>query len=217
MERPDAVLFDLDGTIIDSEVPFAYSINHTLAAYGQPPREMAELRRYLGPPTHEAFTELLGPDEELVHDAVQTYRTHYREHSGATTTVYDGIPELLRKLHGQVPLAVATSKIQVSALSLLEGLGLADLFDTIAGPAMDAVNESKATTIAHALEGLGGASNFRSVVMIGDRFYDVVGAREHGIPTIGVLWGAGSEQELREAGADWLAAKPDEIPPILGL
>jgi phosphoglycolate phosphatase len=216
MQRPDAVLFDLDGTIIDSEVPFAHSINHTLAAYGQPPREMSELRRYLGPPTHEAFTELLGTDEELVNDAVRTYRAHYREHSGATTTVYDGIPELLRELHGQVPLAVATSKIQVSAVALLEGLGLADLFDTIAGPSIDAVNESKATTIAHALEGLGGATNFTSVVMVGDRFYDVLGAREHGIPTIGVLWGAGSEEELRDARADWLVAKPDEIPPILG-
>ena len=106
MERPDAVLFDLDGTIIDSEVPFTHSINYTLAAYGQPPRETSELRRYLGPPTHEAFSELLGPDEELVNAAVQTYRAHYREHSGATTTVYDGIPELLRELHGQVPLAV---------------------------------------------------------------------------------------------------------------
>ena len=76
--------------------------------------------------------------------------------------------------------------------------------------------EAAQATIAQALEGLGGASNFESAVMVGDRFYDVVGAREHAIPTIGVLWGAGSEQELREAGAEWLVAKPSEIPPILG-
>jgi len=216
MQHPDAVLFDLDGTIIDSEVPFADSINHTLAAFGQPEREPSELRQYLGPPTHEAFSELLGPDEKLIQAAVETYRAHYAQHSGATTTVYDGMPELLRYLHAHMPLAVATSKIRVAAVALLEGLGLADLFVTISGPAQDAVNESKATTIARALEGLG-QLQIASPVMIGDRLYDVVGAREHKIPTIGVLWGAGSEQELRAARADWIVAKPDEIPPILGV
>lgn len=216
MKRADAVLFDLDGTIIDSEIPFAYSINHTLVAFGQPERQPSELRRYLGPPTHDAFSDLLGPDEALIRAAVKTYREHYAEHSGETTTVYDGLPELLGYLHTRVPLAVATSKVRVAAVTLLEGLGLADLFVTISGPAKDAVNESKATTIAQALEGLS-ALNLSSPVMIGDRLYDVLGAREHGIPTIGVLWGAGGEQELRDAGADWIVSTPGEIPPILGL
>jgi phosphoglycolate phosphatase len=87
---------------------------------------------------------------------------------------------------------------------------------TISGPPEDAINESKAATIAGALEGLR-ELQINSPVMVGDRLYDVLGAREHEIPTIGVLWGAGSEQELRDAGADWLVAKPEEIPPILGV
>ena len=214
MERPDALLFDLDGTIIDSRVPFVASMNHALAAYGQRERAPEELWPYLGPPTHTTFTELLGDDQELVRDAVSTYREHYIEHGAETTTVFDGVEEMLRELHGQVRMAVATSKAGEMAVSLLEGLGLAELFDAIVGPSLQAINESKATTIAHALAALGSPPR---PIMVGDRFYDVVGARQHGIPTIGVLWGAGSEQELRDAGAEWLVASPAEIPPLVGL
>ncbi len=214
MQRPDAVLFDLDGTIIDSRVPFATSVNHTLRAHGQQPREPEELWSYLGPPTHEAFTELFGQDELLVDAAVATYRDHYAATSAETTLVYDGIPELLEYLHDRVRLAVATSKMVTAAVMLLESLGLADLFEVISGPLPSAVNEPKAATVAQALAALGGRS---SAVMVGDRLYDVLGARKHGVPTIGVLWGAGSERELREAGAAALVSRPNEIPPLLDL
>ena len=108
------------------------------------------------------------------------------------------------------------------AAMLLERLGLAELFDVISGPLPSAVNEPKAVTVAQALAALDGTVGFRSdgaksAVMVGDRSYDVIGAREHGLPTIGVLWGAGSEEELREAGAAALVAAPAEIPPLLGL
>jgi phosphoglycolate phosphatase len=211
---PDAVLFDLDGTIIDSRVPFVTSLNYALAAHGQPTREPEEVLHYLGPPTHTAFADMLGDDEQLVDAVVATYRDHYAKHSAQTTTVYDGIPELLHHLHGRLPLAVATSKIATSAVMLLESLGLAQLFDAICGPLPTAVNEPKAVTVAQALVALRGP---KRPVMVGDRFYDVVGAREHGVPTIGVLWGAGSEDELREAQAAAIVARPQEIPPLLGL
>jgi phosphoglycolate phosphatase len=120
----------------------------------------------------------------------------------------------LRTLHGRLPLAVATSKILPLAEMLLEQMGLRELFDVVAAPAPDVVNESKSTTIASALAALDQPA---AAVMIGDRFYDVVGASAHGLPTVGVLWGSGSEQELREAGARWLAKTPDEIPGLLGL
>jgi len=211
---PDAILFDLDGTIIDSRVPFVTSLNYALAAHGLRQREPEEVLHYLGPPTHEAFTDMLGDDEQLVRDLVATYRAHYAEHATQTTTVYDGIPELLRHLHGRVPLAVATSKIVTSAVMLLENLGLAGLFDVISGPLPSAINEPKAVTVAQALVALDAPPH---AVMVGDRFYDVVGAREHGMPTIGVLWGAGSERELRDADAAAIVAAPEEIPRLLGL
>ncbi len=218
MERADAVLFDLDGTIIDSRLPFVTSMNHALAVHGLPQREPEELWPYLGPPTHITFGELVGGDEETVNAAVATYRADYRTRSLDMTTLYDGVETLLRDLHGRVPLAVATSKPRPSALAILEHLGLTELFEVICGPSFDAVNESKAVTIGRALAELEEAGlAVTSPVMVGDRLYDVVGASEHGIPTVGVLWGAGGRNELTEAGARWIVASPDEIPPLLGL
>lgn len=220
--HPDAVLFDLDGTIIDSRVPFVTSMNYALAAHGHQPREPEELIPYLGPPTRIALAELIGDDDRLISELLATYREHYARTSTETTLVYDGIPELLRSLHGRVKLAVATSKIATSAVMLLEHLGLAGLFDVISGPLESALAEPKSVTVAQALAALGGLDGGRtggigSAVMIGDRLYDVEGAREHGVPTIGVLWGAGSKAELRDAGAWKLVSSPDEIPALLGL
>jgi len=213
MERPDAVLFDLDGTIIDSRVPFVTSMNYALTANGQPARDTEVLLPYLGPPTQVALEELVGDDPDLIAATLTSYREHYASTSTDTTLVYDGIPELLEHLHGKVPIAVATSKIATSAVMLLEHLGLAQLFDVISGPLASALAEPKSVTVAQALAALGGP---QKAVMVGDRLYDVEGAREHGLPTIGVLWGAGSEQELRDAGAWELVSSPSEIPPLIG-
>lgn len=225
VERPDAVLFDLDGTIIDSRVPFVTSMNYALAAGGHPQREPEELLAYLGPPTRIALADLVGDDDRLIGETLRIYREHYARTSTETTLVYDGIPELLESLQDRVLLAVATSKVGASAVMLLEHVGLAGLFDVISGPLASALAEPKSVTVAQALAALGGVDRIatartggiKSAVMIGDRRYDVEGAREHGVPTIGVLWGAGGEQELRAAGAWRIVSAPDQIPPLLGL
>ena len=214
MERPDALLFDLDGTIVDSRVPYTRCMNYALAAIGQPQYAPQDLYQYLGPPIHQTLVEHLDVPVELVERCIELYRERYVAVGMDETEVFAGVPELLRDLHGRVPMAVATSKVLTLAEPLLEKLGLLALFETVAAPAPETVNESKAATIASALTALGGPA---TPLMIGDRFYDVDGAREHGIPTIGVLWGVGSEQELRDAGAVALVAAPAEIPPLLGL
>jgi phosphoglycolate phosphatase len=214
MARHDALLFDFDGTIADSRVPYTRSLNHALAEVGLPTHAPEDLYQYLGPPMQQTLTEFLQVPAELVDRVTALYRELYAQIGPTETRAYDGIPELLRTLHGRLPLAVATSKILPLAEMLLEQMGLRELFDVVAAPAPDVVNESKSTTIASALAALDQPA---AAVMIGDRFYDVVGASAHGLPTVGVLWGSGSEQELREAGARWLAKTPDEIPGLLGL
>jgi len=214
MERPDALLFDLDGTIVDSRIPYTRCMNHALAAVGLPQHAPEDLYQYLGPPIHETLVDHLGVPAGLVQRCIELYRERYAAVGLDETEVFDGMPELLQSLHGRVPMAVATSKVLTIAEPLLAKLELLELFEKVAAPAPETVNESKAATIGSALVALGVPA---APIMIGDRRYDVDGAREHDIPTIGVLWGVGSEQELRDAGAVALVRAPDEIPPLLGL
>jgi phosphoglycolate phosphatase len=209
----DAVLFDLDGVLVDSRAAFATSLNAALAAHGLPQRPAEELHRYLGPPLHHTMRELAGEDEELVESCVAAYRARVRLKGPEESWLFEGIAEAVAALAEVMPLAVATSKPQALAAPLLEALGLADRFVAIVGPSLEAREESKATTIGRALERLPAGS---SPVMVGDRKYDVLGAREHGLSCVGVLWGVGDEEELRAAGAATLVARPAELRTLLG-
>ncbi|HWF74112.1 MAG TPA: HAD hydrolase-like protein [Solirubrobacteraceae bacterium] len=213
MKRPDAVLFDLDGVIVDSRVPFVRCVNAALTAHGLPARPESELYRYLGPPLYGTFEELAGPGP-IAASCVEAYRTRYRALAAEETTVFPGMRELLELASSKLPLVVATSKAAALAEPLLGALGLRALFDAVIGPSLEATHEGKGVTIERALATLTSGSE---VVMVGDRHYDVEGASEHGIPTVGVLWGIGTAEELREAGAEALVGSPAELMPLLGL
>lgn len=117
----DAVLFDLDGVLVDSRVPFARCVNEALATQGLGPRPEDELHQYLGPPLHWTFQALVG-DESLVQPCVDSYRARYRELAASETTVFPGICELLDELSDRLLLVVATSKPRALAQPLLESL-----------------------------------------------------------------------------------------------
>jgi len=212
--RIDSALFDLDGVIADSREPFTRSVNATLLAHGLEPRPEQELHEYLGPPTHATFEAILGEEPgERVDAIVRAYRAHYREQTMLQTPVFAGVAALVEDLARRIPLVVATSKARVFAEELLGEMGLASSFLAIVGPELESVNEPKTETVARALDAL--PAQAQAPVMIGDRRYDVIAARAHGVPTIGVLWGIGSERELREAGAAVLVASPAELARLL--
>jgi phosphoglycolate phosphatase len=202
-----AVLFDLDGVLVDSRVPFARCVNAALERHSLPARPEAELHRFLGPPLHATF-EALGAGEQT-QSCVDAYRERYRECAAQETPVFDGVPEMLSSL--RVPLGVATSKPRALAEPLLEALGLRDRFAVVAGPSLDAEGEGKGVTLGRALAFLPAAA------MVGDRRYDMAAAREHGLRAVGVLWGIGDEQELLEAGAHALARTPAELSAALSV
>ncbi len=208
---PVAVLFDMDGTLVDSQPGIVVAMNATLRALGEPERDEADLRARIGPPLPETIGELLGRPPAELDDIVAGYRERYRATMREGTFVYPGIPELLADLHAAGhPLAVATSKAQPLAQELLDHLGLGPWFVAVRGPVPPA-HEDKAGTIGRALEAL----DTTEAVLVGDRHHDVTGARAHGLATIGAAWGYGGEDELWAAGARAIARRPDEVPALL--
>jgi phosphoglycolate phosphatase len=206
-----AVLFDLDGVIVDSRRAFVGSVNHALTTHGLPAREPSELHPFIGPPMHGTFRELAG---DLGDACVASYREHYTRTSARETVVFDGMREALAHLGSRVPLAVATSKPAAAAQPLLEALGLREHFAVLAGPSLEAEAEEKTVTLGRALAALDGGV---SPVMVGDRLYDIVAAHNHGLAAVGVTWGIGDEAELLTAGADLIVHAPDELAAALGL
>jgi phosphoglycolate phosphatase len=207
------VLFDLDGVLVDSRGPISSCINHALVAHGLPAREPTDLYGYIGPPLLQAFAELLAEpvDSPAVARCAATYREHYATASLTETEVTPGIADALAALRADGRrLAVATSKPRPFAEPLLEVLGLREHFDVVAGPELDATGEDKITTVGAALRALGVDGG--GGAMVGDRSFDMLGARAHGLRAVGVGWGIGSREELEAAGADLIVASPNEIP-----
>jgi phosphoglycolate phosphatase len=211
---PVAVLFDLDGVLIDSRVAITNCINFGLAAVGAPTHARDALARFIGPPLIHTFTELAGPQDAPA--CLDAYRARYVTSSLEETLPVPGIEAALAAVAAAVPTALATSKPRVFAVPLCERLGLARHLDVIEGPALEDVAETKAQTVARALAGLGLAPG-ADAVMVGDRLHDVEGARANGLPCIGVLWGIGDRAELEAAGASAIVSHPRELSAALGL
>ncbi len=208
-------LFDLDGTLTDPRVGIVACLEAGMASVGLDPADHGDLARFIGPPLQETFASF-GLEPSAVDQAIQSYRERFATHGMFENEVYPGVVELLRTLHeaGWV-LAVATSKPELFAVRILMHFGLAEWFAGVAGATMDGSRRSKADVVAHALE-LVGHPDPATVVMIGDRSHDIVGARAHNVRAIGVTWGYGGLDELIAADAWRLANSPEEIPELLG-
>lgn len=207
-----AILFDLDGTLTDSGEGIINSVIPALEHYGIAIPSREELRVFVGPPLHDTFLRFGVPADQL-ENATKIYRSRYIPIGKFENAPYPGIPELLETLKAQGhKLFVATSKPEPMAVEILEHFDLAQYFDRICGASMDTSRSSKEAVIAYLLEQNGSAEN---MVMVGDTKYDVIGAKAHGIPTIGVSWGYGEIDEMLEAGAAAIAHTTQELLELL--
>ena len=210
-------LFDVDGTLVDSREPILTALNAALADHAQAPITGDQLWRYIGPPLHDSLSELLSDrrsDPDLVEPVIDSFRHHYSTTSVEMARSYEGIPELLQRIHPQARLSVVTSKPVRFAGPILETLGFARFMEVIEGPSPEE-KEPKTETLARALRLLNHAESPTRFVMIGDRHHDIEAARVNGIESIGVTWGFGTVEELVAAGADELATNPGELAGLL--
>lgn len=195
------ILFDLDGTLTESAPGIINSIKYTLRRYGLEELPQQTLEKFVGPPLIESFMRYCGFSEKKAEEAVDVYREYFSEKGLYENAVYSGIPECLEALKKSgKKLAVATSKPEVFCERILEHFDLKKYFDVVVGIPLDQEHMTKAEVIARALKLLN-PRDTAEAVMIGDRDYDVVGARQNGIGCVGVLYGYGSREELEAAGA----------------
>lgn len=207
-----AIFFDLDGTLTDSGPGIMNCAQLALDHFGIPVEDRAQLRAFVGPPLRQSFARFGVPAEDI-DEAIRVFRGRYVPVGKFENSPYPGIQDLLRELkEAGYALFVATSKPEVTAVEVLEHFQLAQYFDRICGASLEAGRESKADVITYLLAQIGDPGQ---TVMVGDTDYDVIGAKAHGIPTIGVTWGYGEAAAMESAGAIALADTPQALRSLL--
>ena len=212
-----AVLFDLDGTIVDSAAGITESLAYTYEQLGLPVPPPAKMLEWVGPPIMDSFRDLAGLDREESERALEIYRDHYLGSGNAFAPAYSAIIDVLRAISDAgLPISLATSKPEATARAMLDSLGIVGLFTEITGSSDDETRSRKADVVAEALRRLAAdGADISRAVMVGDRRHDIEGAAEHDVPTIFVNWGYGAPEET--AGAVAVVDTPAELLAALGL
>ena len=205
------VLFDLDGTLTNPEIGITSSVMYALEKFGIEVKDRKALHPFIGPPLTYSFQTFYGLSKEDSELAVKYYRERFSVKGLYENEVYDGVEKMLQELKadGKI-LIIATSKPEEFTLKILKHFDLYKYFDFIAGATMDGSRGEKADVIRYALE-ISGIENKSEAIMVGDRNYDILGAKENGLDSIGVLFGFGDYEELMKAGADYIAANVEDI------
>ena len=206
------ILFDLDGTLTDSGEGIINCAALALEHFGIPVPSREEMRVFVGPPLDETFIKF-GVPAEQAQEAIRVYRSRYLTVGKFENFPYPGIEDMLQKLQAQGhKLYVATSKPEALSVEILEKFGLAKYFDLICGATFDGSRSHKADVIAYLLAQTG---HLGETVMVGDTHYDILGAKAHGIPAIGVSWGYGKVEDMEKAGAVAIARSVEELYSLL--
>lgn len=216
MSAYEYVLFDLDGTIINSEEGIKNGLTYALDKVGFRKENRPHHRHFIGPPLSESFPQYYGFDAETTEIASNYFREYYIMQGRSECKLIEGMEELFIRLKSMnLKLAVATSKPEIHAVPILEEFDVSKYFDFIGGSTLDEITRSrKIDVILYTLENMG-VTEKSKVIMVGDRKYDVAGANEAGIDCMGVLFGFGDREELLNEGARYIASTPEEIADII--
>jgi len=197
MKNYKVVLFDLDGTLSDPKIGITKSVQHALQKAGVMVNDLDELEPFIGPPLQVSFQEIYGFNDTQITQAIRDYRERFTERGMFENKLYEDIPALLAQLKQQgYILTIATSKPTVFAEQIIKYFQLESYFDLVVGSHLDGSRSAKGEIIAEVLQQLDSYPKDQ-FIMIGDRKYDLIGARENQIDAIGVTYGFGSLEELK--------------------
>lgn len=207
-----AILFDLDGTLTDSGEGIMNCAELALRHFGLPVPDRQTMRAFVGPPLDQTFIKF-GVPADKTDEAIAVYRSRYLTVGLFENAPYPGIEELLKKLQDNGHrLFVATSKPEATSIRIMEKFDLVKYFEQICGATYDGSISTKEEVIAHLLGRIGDPGQ---CLMVGDTTFDVIGAKAHGIETIGVSWGYGKVADMEKAGAKAIAYAMDELYDLL--
>ena len=199
------LLFDLDGTLTNPQEGITKCVQHALRAFGIEEPDLEKLIPFIGPPLIQSFMEFYNMSEEDARKAVAVYRERFSTVGLFENFPYPGIADMLAELKAQGKiLAVASSKPTIYVRRILEKFELAPYFDVIEGSNLDGTRVDKKEVIAEVLSQLDNPSA-DDLLMIGDRKFDVIGAREMGFGCVGVRFGFAAPDELEQSGAVYIA------------
>lgn len=209
------VLFDLDGTLVDSGEGILNCVRYALDRMDWEIPDETVLKKFLGPPLDYSYAEFCGMNAQQIRETVNLHRERYKEYCVTENSLYDGVYCALERLYGEgLRLAVATSKPERFSMPIVESFGIKKFFTAVCCAPANGADVGKAAVIKNALAACG-EDDFSRAVMVGDRFYDIEGAKAVGIASIGALYGYGSREELEKYGTDYIAESPDEIVKII--
>ena len=218
MSKYTTILWDLDGTIINSSPGVFESFNHTFRAVGMPELTPAEMQPFMGPPLRITFGEILGMNHEQTEEALALYRDFYLKQGGALNCeLYPGVIETIEKSKAAgVTNSLATSKAERGTKLVGEHFDFLKHFDVLGTAANDETRNSKTDVITYAFEELRKkGADLSRVILVGDRIHDIEGARHHNLEVVLVKWGFGNEQEW--ALADYVVDDAASLQALLGL
>ena len=209
------VLLDLDGTVTDSGPGIMGGVRYALEKHGMDVPGDEQLRTFIGPPLKEQFRDFCGITDGEAAEMVASYREYYSEKGIFENRVYEGVVPFLKRLKDAgLTVVMATSKPEKYAVQIAEHFGIAGYFDFIGGALMDGTRTEKSEVIEYVLASCG-VDERDTAIMVGDRRYDIEGAKKAGLHSMGVLYGYGSREELESAGPDYIAETPEKAGDIL--
>ena len=212
------LLFDLDGTLTDPKVGITTCVQYALKDLGIEEEDLSKLEPFIGPPLKDSFMEFYGLSEEQAEVAIAKYRERFQDVGLFENEVYEGIPQMLHTLQSKgIFLAVASSKPTVFVERILEHFNMRKYFKVVVGSELDGTRVNKDEVVQEALKQLFGDQPIKKeeIYMIGDRKFDVEGAKALGIESVGVAYGYGSMEELKEAKADFIVRTVEELEKFL--